>query len=126
MKEVVAGVLYHNGKILLAKRAKGLKLEGKWEFPGGKIEAGETPEQALSREMKEELLIDIKNINYLTESVHTYEYGKIKLLAYKADCMQIPEQLLVHSQIDWVEPNKLLNYDLAPADIPVAAFLSED
>ncbi len=120
MKEVVAAILHQNGKILLAQRAIGQKLEGKWEFPGGKIEQGETPEQALVREIQEELCIRIKNISYYAESSYKYEFGEIKLLAYKAECLQQSITLSVHNQIRWVEPKDLLNYDLAPADIPIA------
>ena len=120
MKEVVAGIIYHNDKILLAQRAIGQKLEGKWEFPGGKIEQGETPEQALVREIREELSIGIENISYYGESIYKYEFGEIKLLAYKAECPQQHITLSVHSQIRWVETKDLLNYDLAPADIPIA------
>lgn len=125
MKEVVAGILYYNDKILLAQRAIGQKLEGKWEFPGGKIEQGETPEQALVREIQEELSISIKNISYYGESIYKYEFGQIKLLAYKAECLQQPTWLSVHSQIRWVESKELLDYDLAPADVPIARKLFE-
>lgn len=82
LKDVVAGIVLNEDKILIAKRAKGEKMEGKWEFPGGKIEKGETPEEALIREFKEELSVDINVHGYFCKSIYKYEFGEIRLLAY--------------------------------------------
>jgi 8-oxo-dGTP diphosphatase len=120
LKDVVAGIIVNEDKILIAKRAKGEKLEGKWEFPGGKIENGETPEEALIREFKEELNVDINVNDYFCESIYKYEFGEIRLLAYMCNCTQKIFQLSVHSEMKWAEPLYILDNDFAPADIPIA------
>jgi 8-oxo-dGTP diphosphatase len=119
LKDVVAGIVAKEGKILIAKRAEGQKMEGKWEFPGGKIEEGETPEEALIREFKEELNVDIEVEGFFCESIYKYEFGAIRLLAYKCKCDDKDFKLSVHSEISWAEPEDILKYDLAPADIPI-------
>ena len=82
MKEVTAAIIIDNNKILIAQRGKNENLAGKWEFPGGKIEIDETPQQCLKREIREELEVDIVVGNYLGESICTYSNSKIKLIAY--------------------------------------------
>lgn len=119
MKDVVAGIVIYEDKILIARRAKGEKMEGKWEFPGGKIEKGETPEEALIREFKEELSVDIDVEDFFCESIYKYEFGAIRLLAYRCKSKNKEFKLSVHSEINWVEPKDILQYDLAPADIPI-------
>lgn len=119
LKNVVAGIVIYEGKILIAKRAEGEKMEGKWEFPGGKIEEDETPEEALVREFKEELSMNIEVEDFFCESIYKYEFGTIRLLAYKCKCEDKTLKLSVHSEISWVEPKDILKYDFAPADIPV-------
>lgn len=84
MKEVTAAIIINNRKVLIAQRAEDQKLAGKWEFPGGKVEAGETPEECLKREIKEELGIKIEVDKFFAESIYQYNTGTIKLLAYKA------------------------------------------
>lgn len=120
MKDVAAGIIINNGKILIGKRAEGQKMDGKWEFPGGKIEAGETPEEALKREIMEEFSADIEVGKFFSESKHKYEFGEIRLLAYIASSKNREFKLSVHSEIKWVSPEDIKSFDYAPADIPVA------
>lgn len=120
MKDVVAGIIINEGKILIGKRAEGQKMDGKWEFPGGKLEPGETPEEALKREIMEEFSADIEVGEFFSESRYKYEFGEIKLLAYKAVSRNRDFKLSVHSEIKWVDPQNIRNFDYAPADIPVA------
>lgn len=120
MKDVAAGIIINNGRILIARRARGQKSEDKWEFPGGKIEPGETPEEALKREIMEELSLEIKVGEFFMESKYKYDFGEIRLLVYKAQCMDKNLSLSVHSEAKWVEPADIRNYDYAQADIPVA------
>jgi len=126
MKEVIAAIIINNGKVLIARRAEDQKLAGKWEFPGGKIESGETPEECLVREIKEELGVDIKVDTFFAENTYQYDTETIKLLAYKARWVDGEYKLAVHNQIKWVKPYELENYDFAPADVPFIEKLKEE
>lgn len=118
MTTVIAAIIVQDDKVLIAQRAEGQKLAGKWEFPGGKIEEGETPEECLKREIKEELDIDIEVDEYFGESIYPYETGPIRLVAYKARLLGGECRLNVHSRVAWVSPRDLAGYDFAPADVP--------
>lgn len=118
MKEVTAAIIVHDNRVLIARRGLGQKLAGKWEFPGGKIEAGETPKACLVREIKEELGVEIEIDGFFGESLYRYETGEIRLLGYKAKLVSGDLRATVHSQIRWVKPDELGNYDFAPADLP--------
>ncbi len=127
MKEitVVGAVLIKDGKILIAKRKQTAYLPGKWEFPGGKIEAGETPEKCLERELFEELSIITKTAEFINENIHDYGDRKIRLLCYFSEWVSGEFVLIDHDEIAWVLPEKLLSYDIADADIPAALKVAE-
>jgi len=118
MKEVTAAIIVHDNRVLIARRGLGQKLAGKWEFPGGKVEAGETPEACLVREIKEELGVDIEIDGFFGESLYRYETGEIRLLGYKAKLISGDLRVTVHSQIRWIGQDELGDYDYAPADLP--------
>ncbi|MFA6808306.1 MAG: 8-oxo-dGTP diphosphatase MutT, partial [Eubacteriales bacterium] len=120
LKDVAAGIITQNNKVLITRRAPNENLPSKWEFPGGKVEAGETPEDCLARELKEELNIIVKVKDFFCESIYSYPADKIKLLAYNADWIDGKITLTVHDDYKFVELEELLQYDLAPADIPIA------
>lgn len=120
MKEVTAAVIIENGSVLLTRRRPGERLAGYWEFPGGKIEKGESPQRCLEREIEEELGIHIEAGRLITESVYPYDHGKIKLIAIESKIVDGDITLSVHDRYTWVPLDKLLEYNLAPADIPVA------
>src|SRR5690554_3429200 len=84
MIKVSAAIIKENDKILIAQRGSNKSNALKWEFPGGKIEENETPEESLIREIKEELNIDIKVVDFFCENTYKYPSVKIKLLAYNA------------------------------------------
>lgn len=119
MKEVTAAIILKNDQVLIAQRADDDKLAGKWEFPGGKIELGESPQECLKREIKEELDVDIEVLNYFGESIYTYQSGTIKLMAYWCKWLSGEFTLKVHRQIAWINQSELALYDFAPADIPL-------
>lgn len=125
MKEVTAAIIIEKNKILIAQRGANEKLAGKWEFPGGKIELGETPQQCLKREIREELEVDIEVGSYLGESIYTYSNGEIKLIAYFATIIGGEIKLSVHDKIEWVTIGAMDKYDFAPADIPFVEKLKE-
>ena len=120
MITVTAAILSKDNKILLARRNSKTKHAGKWEFPGGKMEQDESGKQCLSREIKEEFSIDITVNEFFAESIHEYEHAKIRLLAYRITWVSGKMAPKDHDRIAWVSPDKLLEYDLLPADIPIA------
>lgn len=107
------------GRILVGLRPAGKRLGGLWEFPGGKLEAGETPEACLARELHEELGVDARVGAFIGESVHTYEFGTIRLVAYEAIVETGEPAPLDHDRLDWVLPATLDAVNLTPADRPL-------
>lgn len=117
----VTGALITDGdKILIARRAPGQSLAGHWEFPGGKVEPGETPEESLRRELYEELGIVAEVGEHFATSVHHHPRGTIELQVYFARIKSGQLVLKVHDAVAWVTPGELLEYDLLPADLPIA------
>lgn len=123
---VTAGVIIENDKVLITKRAPQKDFTGGWEFPGGKIEVDETPEECLSRELKEELNIDVSVDSFCTEVDYDYTNKAIKLIAYYCKIIGGSIRLSVHDNYKWVEISDLLNYDLLPPDIIIAKKVMED
>ncbi|WP_448873150.1 (deoxy)nucleoside triphosphate pyrophosphohydrolase [Desulfobulbus propionicus] len=123
MKTVTAAILQRDGAILLARRASGQKLAGYWEFPGGKVEAGETLQSCLEREISEELNWVVQAGEVLATSEYVYEHGAIRLVALAAEIVSGAATLTVHDRLEWVPIGRLLEYRLAPADIPIAQSL---
>ena len=119
MKEVTAAIILKDNKILIAQRAPGDKLAGKWELPGGKLEPGETPQECLKREIQEEFDVDVEVLDFFAESIYEYNSGTIKLLAFWCKWISGSFTLKVHSRIVWAAYNELDLYDFAPADIPL-------
>ncbi|HRI29305.1 MAG TPA: (deoxy)nucleoside triphosphate pyrophosphohydrolase [Chitinophagales bacterium] len=117
---VTAAILEKEGKILLAQRPATDRLAGLWEFPGGKIEPHETPQDCLAREIEEELGIKVAVGELLAQTDYRYEHIYIRLLAYRVIYLSGQFCLHHHAAICWVFPPQLLQYPLAPADIPIA------
>lgn len=115
---VTAGIIKKGNKILIAKRKEG-HLANKWEFPGGKLEPNETPEQCLKRELTEEFGIETKIGKLLATSIHEYAHIKIKLMAYEVDYISGEFILNDHKAIKWLSKEDLIIYDLASADMPI-------
>ncbi|TYO91688.1 (deoxy)nucleoside triphosphate pyrophosphohydrolase [Desulfallas thermosapovorans] len=108
MKTVTAAILMKNGHVLIAKRGYDGNAAGKWEFPGGKIEAGETPEECLRREMKEEFCIDVEVKEFFGKSIYRYENVTINLLAYWTRWVSGNIFPTVHTEYRWVKPKDLV------------------
>jgi 8-oxo-dGTP diphosphatase len=119
MQRVTAAVIERDGMVLLARRQAGDPLAAKWEFPGGKIEPGETPEQCLARELDEELGVRVAVGEFLASSVYTYAHGAIELLAYRVRLVAGEPMARVHDELRWVARDALAAYELAPADNPI-------
>ena len=119
MKQVTAAIILKDNKVLIGQRAPGENLADKWELPGGKLEPGETLQECLKREIREELDVDIEVLNFFGESIYTYHSGTIKLMAFWCQWISGEFTLKVHSNLVWVNRHELDLYDFAPADIPL-------
>ena len=125
---VVAGALIDaDGRVLITKRPNGKEMAGLWEFPGGKIEEGETPEQALIRELKEELNIETKGSCLAPLSFASHQYEKFHLLMPLFICRRWWGDILAleSQEVLWVRPKKLRDFDMAPADEPLVSMLRD-
>lgn len=116
---VTAAIIRKENKILIAQRKSGAHLELQWEFPGGKLEAGESPEECLQREIKEELALDI-NIGRIFEVVsHQYTDRHILLLCYECFIRGGQIEAVDCNDYKWVIPADMDYYQFAAADLPV-------
>lgn len=126
---VTAGIIRKDDKILIAQRKKktlrSYALQGKWEFPGGKLEENESPEEGLRRELQEELNIDVKVGKFFTESIHSYPNLKVDILAYTVEYVKGSLKLTSHSQVKWVKISELSEYEFVEADRPIVKKLLE-
>ena len=117
MLEVVgAFIVNENGEVLICKRPQNKKQAGLWEFPGGKIEKGESPEQALIREIQEELACEITPIEKMTDINYSYPDFDIHLQIIKAKLNVGTPKALEHEEIKWVKPSEFKRYKWCPAD----------
>lgn len=116
MTEVVAALIWNREKFMICQRpahkARGLL----WEFVGGKVEQGETKEQALIRECQEELAVTLSVGDVFMDVVHEYPDLTVHLTLFNATIAGGEPQKLEHNDIQWITPSKILNYDFCPAD----------
>jgi len=120
---VAAGVVEHNGRILIARRKVGLNFAGYWEFPGGKLEDDESPQNCLMREFEEELSIEIKVGEYIGQSWLKKSGKNIHLVAFRCEFIKGDINLTVHDEFAWVIKSQLSSYKMAPADVPIVKSL---
>lgn len=121
---VVAGILVDaRGRILLARRGDGRDLAGLWEFPGGKVEPGESPADALARELREEIGVDIDGIEPLIRVPHAYPHKRIALDVYRVRRFTGRARGLEQQALTWVPRDRLIAYSMPAADRPVVAAL---
>lgn len=123
--DVIAGILEWEGLFLIARRSETGRLPNLWEFPGGKIEAGETPQEALAREFMEELGVSVEVGEPVGVSVHQYAEGSVRLSGYRVYHRSGRFELRVHNELRWVRLAELKALALAPADIPLVQALEE-
>ena len=122
--EVVAAIIKKQDKIFITRRSYG-EFADMWEFPGGKVEQGETPEEALKRELVEELKIETEIGNYIETSIYEYPNVTVKLMAYFATVISGEIKLSVHDEAKWISISEVENFKFAPADIPFIEKLKE-
>lgn len=117
--DVVAAIIEKNGKILLAQRDADSDQAGLWEFPGGKVEAGESQPQALARELDEELGIVASVGNYVASNTWQQTERVIRLHAWRVEAFSGELQHRCHNDFVWITPEQAFDYPLAPADVPL-------
>lgn len=117
MLNVAAAIIIKDGCVFAARKKPGLHLAGHWEFPGGKIEPGETPEQCLERELLEELGIRCEVGAFLGESIYDYGNKVVRLLGFCTTHIGGKFLLRDHDRIVWLHPVELVDLHWAPADI---------
>lgn len=116
--DVVGAVIVSEGRVLCAQRGAGGALPGLWEFPGGKIEKGETPREALEREIVEELRCEVLVGIEVTVTTHEYDFGVVTLTTFYCELIAGMPELTEHQEIRWLAPRDLRTIEWAPADIP--------
>lgn len=124
---VAVALIDPDGRVLIAQRPEGKALAGLWEFPGGKVEPGERPEQALIRELREELGIDVNEACLAPFVFASHAYESFHLLMPLYLCRRWSGVVVrhEHAALAWVKPNKLSDYPMPPADAPLVAWLRD-
>ena len=119
VEDVTSAIMIDDGKVFVARRRMGEKLAGLWEFPGGKVEEGESSEACLKREMFEEFGVDTEIGAFYCDSEYHYGHGSIRLLCYFAKHVSGSFKPTVHDSMLWVDIPELVDMKFAPADVPV-------
>jgi 8-oxo-dGTP diphosphatase len=126
MKRVVAALIFRDGKILVCQRTRHQTMPLKWEFPGGKIEAGEQPRDALRRELEEEVGIDATIGEEVARIRHDYKTGaSVELRFFKVREYQGEIENKIFKDMRWADPSELASFDFLEADLDVVKKLSE-
>jgi 8-oxo-dGTP diphosphatase len=116
---VACAIIEENNKVLAAQRSAAMSMPLKWEFPGGKIEVGESPEECLMRELREEIGISVSVV--LALPPHTHEYKTLTVTLYPFVCNISSGEMILHEHaaLKWLRPKELATLDWAEADLPV-------
>lgn len=118
---VACAIIEHDGRVLAAQRSETMNMPLKWEFPGGKLEPGETPEACLLREVREELAIGVSLDRALPVTTHAYETFTVTLYPFVCTPADGVMTLIEHRSVAWMEPERMLALDWAEADLPIIA-----
>ena len=124
---VACALIDPDGRVLLAQRPPGKAMGGLWEFPGGKVDSGEAPEETLIRELQEELGIAVKEACLAPFAFASHAYPDFHLLMPLYVCRRWDgtPQALEHSALKWVRPKDMSQYSMPPADLPLIPMLRE-
>ena len=119
MVEVVAALIWQNGKFMICQRPKNKARGLLWEFVGGKVEKGESKEEALVRECFEELAVTISVCDKFCDVTHIYPDLTVHLTVFNATIFDGTPQMIEHNDIKWITPDEIGKYDFCPADIEI-------
>jgi len=120
--DVVCAIIERDGKFLIARRPDdGRHLARKWEFPGGKVEPGESATAALARELREELDVSVTIIEQLTPVEHRYPELSLRLIAFRCRLKHGTPQAGAHEELRWIGIEEVADYDFPEADLPILA-----
>ena len=124
---VACALVDPDGRVLIARRPEGKSMAGLWEFPGGKVQPGETPEEALIRELEEELSIDVPAacLAPLTFTSHAYEAFHLLMPLYVCRKWSGTVRATEGQELKWVKPARLRDYPMPPADLPLIGHLMD-
>ncbi|MDZ5660669.1 (deoxy)nucleoside triphosphate pyrophosphohydrolase [Nocardioides sp. S-58] len=122
---VVGAVIISGCNVLCVQRGPDGPLPLMWEFPGGKIEAGETPQAALKREIYEELLCEVAVGDEVTTTSYKYEFGVVHLTTFYCELVHGSPQLVEHAALKWSDARELRSLEWAPADIPAIEIIMQ-
>lgn len=120
---VVGAVIVRDGHVMAAQRGGSGSLAGLWEFPGGKIEAGESARAALEREIAEELDCVVEVSDEITTTVHAYDFAEVTLTTFYCALVDGEPTLTEHTAVRWLLPQELDSLEWAPADVPAVALV---
>jgi len=121
MKEVIVccAIIREGNRVLIARRSAKMSMPHLWEFPGGKLEQNEKPEDCLIREISEELNILIGNLQFLGDFYHDYPTFRIRLQAFEAKLIQGNPSVNEHEELRWVHKDQLKDFKFTEADVPI-------
>ncbi len=126
MTEVVAALVREAGRVMICQRPPDKARANLWEFPGGKVDPGETHREALVRECREELAVELEVGDAYTQVTHQYPDLRVRLTLYNARILEGRPEKLEHADIRWVRPAELDQYAFCPADIEIIRMLKRD
>lgn len=126
MIAVVAALIVRENRLLIARRPEGKHMAGKWEFPGGKIERGETPEQALERELKEELGVKTETGRIYHAIAHSYPEKDVLLMFYRSRLIEGEPEAIEEAELEWITESELRLYPWAEADAPLIDLIERE
>ena len=126
MIPVVAALIVRDGRLLIARRPEGKHMAGRWEFPGGKLEKGESPEEAIEREIREELAAEIRAGRVYQAIAYSYPEKDMLLLFYAASVVSGEPRPVEEAEIRWITLEELDEYTFAPVDAMLVERLKRD
>lgn len=126
MIPVVAALIVRDGRLLIARRPEGKHMAGRWEFPGGKLECGESPEEAIEREIREELAAEIRAGRVYQAIAYSYPEKDVLLLFYAAAVVSGEPRPVEEAEIRWITLEELDEYTFAPVDAMLVERLKRD